>query len=149
MDRRHQNGRAYAFFLRNEILWVRRDGKYKRTKVSVRNSDRVRPDYFGCTFGLPPGEPGGGMTFSSPPAGGVFCISGSMPAGGHMMPFDSASLSLSDWDGWLRPTVGGSPFTSGGQSGGADGRTSAWANAVPAEMMLVHRAIETLVTRKR
>jgi hypothetical protein len=29
-----RNGRAYAFFLRNEILWVRRNGKYKRTQVS-------------------------------------------------------------------------------------------------------------------
>ena len=29
-----RNGRAYAFFLRNEILWVRRNGKYKRTRVS-------------------------------------------------------------------------------------------------------------------
>jgi hypothetical protein len=89
------------------------------------------------------------MTLSSPPAGGVFCISGSTPAGGHMTPFESASLSLSDWEGWLRPTVGGSPFTSGGQAGGAAGRTSAWANAVAAEMMLAHRAIERVATRKR
>lgn len=66
-----------------------------------------------------------------------------------MTPFESASLSLSDWEGWLRPTVGGSPFTSGGQAGGADGRTSAWANAVPAEMMLAQRAIERVATRKR
>ena len=66
-----------------------------------------------------------------------------------MTPFESASLSLSDWEGWLRPTVGGSPFTSGGQAGGAEGRTSAWANAVPAEMMLAHRAIERVATRKR
>ena len=29
-----RNGRAYAFILRNEILWVRRNGKYKRTQVS-------------------------------------------------------------------------------------------------------------------
>jgi hypothetical protein len=29
-----RNGRAYAFFLRNEILWVRRNGQYKRTLVS-------------------------------------------------------------------------------------------------------------------
>jgi len=29
-----RNGRAYAFFLRDEILWVRRNGKYKRTQVS-------------------------------------------------------------------------------------------------------------------
>jgi hypothetical protein len=29
-----RDGRAYAFFLRNEILWVRRNGKYKRTPVS-------------------------------------------------------------------------------------------------------------------
>jgi hypothetical protein len=29
-----RDGRAYAFFLRNEILWVRRNGKYKRTQVS-------------------------------------------------------------------------------------------------------------------
>jgi len=26
--------------------------------------------YFGCTFGFPPGEPGGGMTFMAPPSGG-------------------------------------------------------------------------------
>jgi hypothetical protein len=117
--------------------------------IGTGDSDRVRHGYFGCTFGFPPGEPGGGMILSSPPAGGVFCISGSTPAGGHMTPFESASLSLSDWEGWLRPTVGGSPFTSGGQAGGADGRTSAWANAVPAEMMLAQRAIERVATRKR
>ena len=29
-----RNGRAYAFFLRNETLWVRRNGQYKRTLVS-------------------------------------------------------------------------------------------------------------------
>jgi hypothetical protein len=29
-----RNGRAYAFFLRNEILWVRRNGQYKRRQVS-------------------------------------------------------------------------------------------------------------------
>jgi hypothetical protein len=29
-----RNGRAYAFFLRDGILWVRRNGKYKRTQVS-------------------------------------------------------------------------------------------------------------------
>jgi hypothetical protein len=28
-----KNGRAYAFFVRDEILWVRRDGKYKCTLV--------------------------------------------------------------------------------------------------------------------
>jgi hypothetical protein len=61
------------------------------SSAPTRDSDRVRPYYFGCTFGFPPGEPGGGMTLSSPPAGGVFCISGSTPAGGHMTPFESAS----------------------------------------------------------
>ena len=29
-----RNGRAYAFFLRNETLWVRRNGQYKRILVS-------------------------------------------------------------------------------------------------------------------
>src|SRR5688572_6278810 len=35
-----------------------------------------RSTYFGCTPGLPPGEPGGGMTFIVPPSGGFCCIPG-------------------------------------------------------------------------
>jgi hypothetical protein len=50
--------------------------------------------YFGCTFGLPPGLPGGGITGILPPASGVGArISGSTPVGGHNTPFDFASLS--------------------------------------------------------
>ena len=50
-----------------------------------------RDVYFGWTFGFPPGEPGGGMTFMAPPSGGGWCICGSTPAGGQITPFDWAS----------------------------------------------------------
>ena len=69
--------------------------------------------HFGCTFGFPPGVPGGGMTLSRPPLGGATCISGSTPAGGQMTLFDWASLSLNGAK-LPPPTVGGSPFVSGG-----------------------------------
>ena len=62
--------------------------------------------YFGCTLGLPPGEPGGGMILSSPPPGGGTLISGSTPAGGQITPFESASRSLGLGEGGP-PTVGG------------------------------------------
>src|SRR5262249_44082080 len=67
----------------------------------------------GCSCSSPPGVPGGGMTLSCPPPGGVTCISRSTPAGGHMTPFDWASLSLNGSE-LPPPTVGGSPLTSGG-----------------------------------
>jgi hypothetical protein len=47
--------------------------------------------YFGWTFGFPPGDPGGGMTFIAPPSGGGWCICGSTPAGGQITPLDWAS----------------------------------------------------------
>src|SRR5262245_27664653 len=53
------------------------------------------------------------MTLRCPPLGGVTCISRSTPAGGHMTPFDWASLSLNGSE-LPPPTVGGSPLTSGG-----------------------------------
>jgi hypothetical protein len=53
------------------------------------------------------------MTLSRPPPGGATCISGSTPVGGQMTPFDWASLSL-DGAELPPPTVGGSPFVSGG-----------------------------------
>ena len=49
--------------------------------------------YFGRTFGLPPGLPGGGITGVSPVSGVGARISGSTPDGGHNTPSDSASLS--------------------------------------------------------
>src|SRR5262245_15092880 len=45
------------------------------------------------------------MTLSSPPAGGLTCISRSPLGGGQMTPLDSASLSLSSRERPL-PTVG-------------------------------------------
>jgi hypothetical protein len=71
--------------------------------------------YFGSTRGSPPGVPGGGMTLSAPPPGGLTCISRSRPAGGQITPLDCASLSL---NGSLLPppTVGASPSTSGGHA---------------------------------
>src|SRR5262249_60227432 len=68
--------------------------------------------HFGCTFGFPPGVPGGGMTLSRPPPGGATCISGSTPVGGQMTPSASPSLSLNTLE-LPPPTVGGSPFVSG------------------------------------
>src|SRR5260221_14177297 len=49
--------------------------------------------YFGCTFGSPPGLPGGGMIGVLPPPGGGAVISGST-LGGHSTPSLRASLSL-------------------------------------------------------
>jgi hypothetical protein len=51
--------------------------------------------YFGCTFGLPPGLPGGGITGVLPALGVGARISGSTPAGGQITPPDLASLSPS------------------------------------------------------
>lgn len=51
--------------------------------------------YFGRTFGLPPGLPGGGITGVLPVSGVGARISGSTPAGGHSTPPDLASLSPS------------------------------------------------------
>jgi hypothetical protein len=70
--------------------------------------------YLGCTFGSPPGVPGGGRTLSRPPPGGGTCICGSTPVGGQMTPFDCASLSLRGSELFPSPTVGDSPLTSGG-----------------------------------
>src|SRR6516165_8460068 len=64
---------------------------------------REIPPYFGWTFGLPPGLPGGGMTGLSPVSGVGARISGSTPEGGHSTPFDLASLSPSASFDW--PTV--------------------------------------------
>src|SRR3984893_8716739 len=72
--------------------------------------------YLGCTFGSPPGVPGGGRTLSRPPPGGGTCICGSTPVGGQMTPFDCASLSLRGSELFPSPTVGDSPFTSGGHA---------------------------------
>src|SRR4029077_6995212 len=71
--------------------------------------------YFGSTLGSPPGEPGGGMIFSSPPPGGATWMSRSTPAGGQITPLDCASLALS---GAARPvaTRGPLPLTSGGHA---------------------------------
>src|SRR4030088_2616658 len=65
-------------------------------------------------FWSPPGVPGGGITFSCPPPGGLTCMSWSTPEGGQMTPFESANLSLNDLELPL-PMVGGSPLTPGGQ----------------------------------
>ena len=46
-----RNGRAYAFFLRNEILWVRRNGKYKRTQVSGINTIEAARSLAGSIMG--------------------------------------------------------------------------------------------------
>ncbi|MEA2874394.1 MAG: hypothetical protein QOH67_4376 [Hyphomicrobiales bacterium] len=60
--------------------------------VGIRRRNASPPArYFGCTLGLPPGEPGGGMTFIVPPSGGLCWIPASTPAGGQITPFDSAS----------------------------------------------------------
>src|SRR4029077_16752527 len=49
--------------------------------------------YFGCTFGSPPGLPGGGMTGVLPPPGGGAAISGST-LGGHTAPSLRATVPL-------------------------------------------------------
>jgi hypothetical protein len=51
--------------------------------------------YFGWTFWLPPGLPGGGITGVLPASGVGARISGSTPEGGHSTPLDLASLSES------------------------------------------------------
>src|SRR5205823_8352139 len=73
---------------------------------------------------LPPGLPGGGITFRSLVGGGLTVLSGSTPAGGQIIPFESESLSLKF--GSALPTVGGFPFTSGGQAGITGSGTSAF-----------------------
>jgi len=52
--------------------------------------------YFGTTLGLPPGEPGGGMTGVDvgPGSGGATCILGSILPPGLMTPSDLLSFSL-------------------------------------------------------
>ena len=52
------------------------------------------PPYFGCTCGLPPGAPGGGITGVRPASGVGALISGSTAAGGQITPPDWASLLL-------------------------------------------------------
>lgn len=52
-------------------------------------------DHFGCTLGLPPGLPGGGITGVVPPSGVGAYISGSTPLGGHNTPLVLASFSPS------------------------------------------------------
>src|SRR3954471_2830028 len=55
------------------------------------------------------------MTLSSPPPGGGTWMSRSTPAGGQMIPFESASRSLRLGEG-APPTVGGDVWASGGQA---------------------------------
>jgi hypothetical protein len=57
--------------------------------------------HFGCTFGSPPGVPGGGITGIdlAPVLGAGFTIPGSVfavEAGGTITPFDRSSRSLSE-----------------------------------------------------
>jgi hypothetical protein len=46
-----RNGRAYAFFLRDGILWVRLNGKYKRTQVSGINTIEAARSLAGSIMG--------------------------------------------------------------------------------------------------
>src|SRR5512143_1805605 len=76
--------------------------------------------YFGCTFGSPPGLPGGGITGVLPVSGVGARISGSMHEGGQSTPSDRASLSPSGSLAW--PMVVPSGAT---ESCGALGRVGA------------------------
>jgi hypothetical protein len=106
--------------------------------------------HFGSTSGRPPGAPGGGMILMSPPCGGVTCMLGSTPAGGQMTPLDWSSFSLrSGVEG--PPTVGGAPFTSGGQvtAGGTGRRLSLdCARAPPMETTLAKNPMMSVACRK-
>jgi len=94
--------------------------------------------YFGCTFWLPSGVPGGGITLSRPPPGGVTCLSLSNPAGGQITPLDCASLSLKGPELEPSPTVGGSPLASGGHATPGSGATRPWgADCASAELAIV------------
>src|SRR5436309_7656290 len=104
---RGRNNRALPFYCACS-------GPGRRLKAAAQPLSRAHLAYLGCTFGSPPGVPGGGITLRCPPLGGVTSISRSTPAGGHMTPFDWASLSLNGSE-LPPPTVGGSPLTSGGQ----------------------------------
>jgi hypothetical protein len=85
--------------------------------------------YFGCTFGSPPGEPGGGITGMRPVSAGGIAMSRSWLSGGQMTPFDCASLSLRVPPDSPLPVVGdpmlGVQATLGGVgvpvAGGSDG----------------------------
>jgi hypothetical protein len=103
----------------------------------VRSSAQT---HFGCTFGLPPGLPGGGITGVVPASGVGACISGSTPLGGHKTPLVLASFSPSGSP--ARPVVMPSgvavarafgaqaAFASGAGAvacGGVDGVGGAWA----------------------
>src|SRR4051795_7779501 len=87
---------------------------------------RVRPpDHFGCTFGSPPGVPGGGMTGIDfvPVLGAGFTIPGSVFAvdgDGVITPFERSSSLLNE------VPVGASSRATGGDAGGP---WSAWARA--------------------
>ena len=94
--------------------------------------------YFGCTFWLPPGVPGGGITLSRPPPGGVTSIPLSNPVGGQITPLDCASLSLNGPELGPPPTVGGFPLTSGGHATLGSGATRPWgADCASAELAIV------------
>ena len=45
-----RNGRAYAFFLRNETLWVRRNGQYKRILVRALIQSQGRAPWLGQSW---------------------------------------------------------------------------------------------------
>src|SRR5262249_47973495 len=62
-------------------------------RVPERNPVVTAPNYLGCTFGLPPGLPGGGITGILPTSGVGALMSGST-FGGHSTPSLRASLSL-------------------------------------------------------
>ena len=70
--------------------------------------------YFGRTFGLPPGLPGGGITGVLPVSGVGARISGSTPAGGHNTPSDFASLSPSGSARWPVVVPSGATVPRGG-----------------------------------
>src|SRR5262245_49295007 len=91
------------------------------------------------------------MILSSPPAGGLTCISRSPLGGGQMTPLDSASLSLSSRERPL-PTVGAlsSPLGVQGWAVGArpsDGSASTGAEARAAPAAADHMTISSVVQR--
>ena len=51
-----KNGRAYAFFVRDDILWIRRDGKYKCTLVGGINAIAAARALAGLIAGQKSGE---------------------------------------------------------------------------------------------